>query len=375
MLDAQGRSLLAELATHFRRPVTATLSEAEFDALARRIFAYQFQRNAPYAAFCGARGRRPDTLETWRDIPAVPTAAFQEIDLVAGDVSAAEAVFRTSGTTSQGRRGTHVVLDLAVYHGALLPNFRAHLVPDFDEILMLSLIPPPAELPDSSLAHMIAIVLDRLGARDSGWYASAADGIAEARLEERLTACCARGRPVLLLGTSFAFVHWTDSLRARSAGFRLPAGSRLMDTGGYKGRSREVGEHELRAAYATLLGIEDDLCVNEYGMTELCSQFYDATLRERLAGGAARERRKTPPAWVRTRVVDPDSLAELPTGAIGLLSHVDLANIGSVIAIQTEDLGLIVDDGFRVLGRAAGARPRGCSLAMDELLRARSARV
>jgi hypothetical protein len=369
MLDAEGCALRAELTTVFHRPPTEPLSNDAFDALALRIFAYQHARNAPYAAFCDSRGLTPDRVATWRDIPAVPTAAFKEVDLVAGAATRADAVFRTSGTT-QGRRGRHIIPDLALYHGSLVPNFRAHVVPDLDDILMLALVPPPQQLTDSSLAHMIAVVMDRLGARDSGWYASLSEGIAETELEEALDACVTRARPALLLGTSFAFVHWTDSLRERERRFVLPAGSRVMDTGGYKGRGREVAEDALRATYAELLGVPAEWCVNEYGMTELCSQFYDATLREHVAGGHARTRRKTPPAWVRTVIVDPDTLAPLPVGATGLLRHVDLANLGSVIAVQTEDIGVAVADGFRVTGRALGAQPRGCSLAMDELLRA-----
>ena len=369
MLDAEGTALRAELAVHFRRPPDSPLPDEEFDALARRFFAYQFHRNAPYGAYCRSRGVTPDGLGSWRDIPAVPTAAFKEVDLVAGDAESADAVFRTSGTT-QGRRGRHVIPDLALYHGALVPNFRAYVVPDLDEARMLALVPPPRQLTDSSLSHMIAVVMERLGARDSGWYASLADGIAAEALEEALEESIDDARPVVLLGTSFAFVHWTDSLRARGRTFELPRGSRIMDTGGYKGRGREVAEDTLRGTYGELLGIDARWCVNEYGMTELCSQFYDATLRELVLAGAAGERRKVPPPWVRTVVVDPDTLEAVHDGRTGLLRHIDLANLGSVVAVQTEDVGVRVADGFRVLGRASGAQPRGCSLAMDELLRA-----
>jgi hypothetical protein len=369
MLDAEGRSLRNELLAQLREPVASPMPDELFESLALRIFAYQFERNRPYAAFCQRRGVTPDGLTRWIDIPAVPTAAFKEIDLVAGLPHEVDAIFRTSGTT-RGRRGRHLIPDIAVYHAALLPNFRAHVVPELSEARMLSLIPPPAELSDSSLSHMIGIVVERLGAHDSGYYASGTHGLDERALENALLECVADGRAVVLLGTSFAFVHWTDSLRARNARFELPPGSRIMDTGGYKGRSREVAEDELRAAYATLLGIAPVWCVNEYGMTELCSQFYDSTLREQVELGAPGERRKMPPRWVRTVVVDPETLAPLPPGSTGLLRHIDLANIGSVVAVQTEDLGEALGDGFRVLGRATGSPPRGCSIAMDELLTA-----
>jgi hypothetical protein len=105
-------------------------------------------------------------------------------------------------------------------------------------------------------------------------------------------------------------------------------------------------------------------------MTELCSQYYDSTLAERAARGVAGPRRKLEPPWARVRVVDPDTLQPLPHGQAGLLQHVDLANLGSVMTVQTEDLGRRTEDGFLVIGRAGTAEPRGCSIAMDDLLSA-----
>jgi hypothetical protein len=116
--------------------------------------------------------------------------------------------------------------------------------------------------------------------------------------------------------------------------------------------------------------------VNEYGMTELLSQFYEPVFR---VGGAARadlgsapleNRRHVGPPWVRTRVLDPETLEPCAPGAPGLLCHLDLANAGSVAAVLTADLGVADEGGFRVLGRAPGAEPRGCSLALEELLEA-----
>lgn len=376
MLDTTGQALAAELVSLFGRGVDTPLSDADFDALARRIFAYQFERNAPYAAYCRSRGRLPETVAHWLEIPAVPTAAFKEVHLVSGDERAGEALFRTSGTTLGGeKRGEHVVLDLSLYHASLLPNFAAHLLPEGLAMPILSLIPSTREMPDSSLAHMVAVVIEQLGGEGSGYYATVERGIDGARLEAALRRAEGEGTPVCLLGTSFSYVHWTDALRAEGTCFRLPPGSRLMDTGGFKGKSREVGEGELRASYAELLGIDPDFTVNEYGMTEMCSQFYDNVLRDRVRAGAAAPRHKVAPPWVRTVVVSPETLEPLPAGEVGILRHVDLANLGSVTAIQTEDLGREVEGGFLVLGRAAGAAPRGCSIAVDLLLRALAERA
>jgi len=363
-------TLGAGLDAAFTRPIEHPLPDAEFNALALAAFAWQCKHNRHYMAFCERRGRTPATVTHWSDIPAVPTAAFREVELACASSGEADAVFRTSGTTADARRGTHVVPDIGFYHRSLIPNFAAMVVPEGRPMTMYSLVPPPRDLPDSSLSHMIATAMQRFGTRDSRWYASVAGGIDHDALVRALADACADGMVVCLLGTSFSFVHWTDAMRERGEHHRLPDGSRLMDTGGFKGRSREVGRDELRATYLELLGIPPTHCVNEYGMTELCSQFYDASLRDAVIRRRRGPDRKVVPPWVRTDVVDPTTLEPVPAGCEGLLRHTDLANIGSVIAVQTEDVGIAVDGGFRVLGRATGARPRGCSIAMDDLLEA-----
>jgi hypothetical protein len=367
----EGRMLRQRLLATFRQPIDTPLPDHVFNDLALAVFGWQFERNPAFAAFCRNRGRTPGSVVHWTEVPAVPTAAFKHVALVAGDPAGAEAVFRTSGTTLGGaRRGAHYLLDLSLYHGSLLPSFQAYLLPDGARPVMLSLMPPPAELPDSSLAHMIGVVIDKLGPPGSGSFATVTGGLDAASLETALRSCAERHQPVCLLGTSFAFLHWLDQLERRGERLALPAGSRLMDTGGYKASARTVPPAEMLARYQEFLGIPADWCVNEYGMTELCSQHYDARLRDHVLGRTSRALRKVPPPWLRTRVTDPETLAPVPPGAEGLLQHFDLANLGSVLAVQTEDVGVEVEDGVRLIGRVLGAQPRGCSIAMDDLLRA-----
>jgi hypothetical protein len=380
MLDAAGWALRDQLLEIFRAGAGAPLEDESFNRLALEVFNYQFHRNPPYREYCRRQGRTPDDVAQWTEIPAVPTAAFEVVPLVCGDVARAEAVFRTSGTTrGQQRRGEHYVLDLSLYHGSLVAGFAAFVLPDQQELPILSLIPPAAEVPDSSLSHMVSVVMDRLGGSESAYFASVQGGLDAAALEEALLRFQLAGSPVCLLGTSLAFLHWFDRLRQGSLRFRLPPGSRLMDTGGYKGSSRRAEVGELLMEYEEFLGLPGHACVNEYGMTELCSQFYDIGLRERVLGrsgdiATAAEpglRPKRAPAWVRTRVLDPEHLEPCSAGTPGLLCHLDLANLGSVACVQTEDVGRLRDDGTLELhGRAAGASPRGCSVAMDLLLEA-----
>ena len=370
MLDAAGQSLRSELLELFNRPVDDQLEDSAFDAYALDVVRYQLARNEPYAAYCERRGVSARTVAHWSQIPPVPAGAFKIANFAVNDAPP-EAVFLTSGTTGGSeRRGVHSVPDISLYHGSLLPNFRARLFPDRAQMPMLSLLPPSHEMPESSLAHMITYVMHELGGEGSAHCATTASGIDTTGLEAMLEKFVASGAAVCLLGTSFSYVHWIDDMRARGASFELPPGSRLMDTGGYKGRSREVPPHEMVRAYDELLGIPPHMCVNEYGMTELCSQMYDAGLTDAISGRPVRPRVKRPPPWLRVRIVDPVTLQPVNDGESGLVQLFDLANLGSVIAIQTEDLGVAADGGYRVTGRTPGATPRGCSIAMDDLQRA-----
>lgn len=342
------------------------MTEAEFDEAALAVFHHQFAHNAPYRAYGERRGVSPADVRCWTDVPAVPTDAFKAATLLCGDAAAAVAAFRTSGTTAGAeRRGTHYFLDLTLYEAAVRAGFAEHLLPGGERLPVLSLIPSPAAAPDSSLSHMLGEVMRSLA--DGGGYFVGPEGIDLDALLPRLHEAQETGTPVLIPGTSFAFVHLLDELERRGERFRLPAGSRVMDTGGFKGRSRDVPRDELYAAIEARLGVPPAWAVNEYGMTEMSSQFYDGPAG--TAGGVVGRVHRGPP-WVRSVACDPDTLAPLPPGRVGVLRHCDLANLDSVMALQTADLGVVTGAGLRLLGRASGAEARGCSIAMDELLSA-----
>lgn len=220
------------------------------------------------------------------------------------------------------------------------------------------LTPSPEEAPDSSLSYMMETVREAYGTVESRYY------IERGRLQgERLAYDLAECRePISLLGTSSSFVHFIDFHEERSFPLVLPEGSRLMDTGGFKGKSREVSREWIYAMAEQRWGIPPENCVNEYGMSEMTSQFYD-----RIVGREAM-RAFSPPPQVRTRILSPETLQPVAKGEIGLLAHIDLANIDSVAAILTEDIGREVEGGFLLIGRATGAAAKGCSLTLDDLL-------
>jgi hypothetical protein len=361
-VEAVDRALL----TLLHQGCDGPLDDAGFDALAQRLFAYQFAANGPYHKFCRRRGRTPDRVRHWRDIPAVPIGAFKELTLSCIPGDQAQAVWMSSGTTSPEKRSKHYIARLELYNASMLPNFAAHVLPDAARLPMLVLNPPRTALPNSSLAHYLHLVLETFGTPGSAFVLTEA-GLDIERLAQILGQAEERGQPVCLLGTSFAFVHALDSLAERHQRFRLPAGSRLMDTGGFKGRSRELTRQELYALCTEYFGVPETHCVNMYGLSEFSSQFLDNTLRLAHRGRQAPVAKENAP-WTRTLVVDPETLEPVPAGKRGLLLHYDLANRNSVIAILTEDIGVEVEGGFVLLGRAQGSEARGCSLAIDEML-------
>ncbi len=364
-MNAGFDALVADLEGVFARGVDARLADAAFEALALRVFAHQFGANATYRAFCEGRGVRPGDIARWEDVPPVPARAFRHVDMVSAD-GPPEATFLTSGTTgSEGARGRHPVPRLSLYRASLRPGFAAHLLPEGERLSLLSLIPSPAVAPESSLSTMIGDV--------AGTFATGVSWLAHPRTgtdADSFLAAAARaqeeGRPVLVAGTAFAFVHLLDALAADGRRVRLPDGTRIMETGGFKGRSRSVSREELYAEIETRLAVPAERVVNEYGMTELLSQLYEPVLRVGPSGRGLH----APPPWLRVRALDPNTLEPLPPGQAGLLAFFDLANAGSVSHVLTEDVGIVSEDGVRLRGRARDAEPRGCSLALEELLSA-----
>jgi hypothetical protein len=320
------------------------------DALLAELRAYQAVHVAPYARLVRARG----------EDAALPTDVFRFARVAAHAPEHDVRVFRTSGTTS-GARGQHFFRDLSLYDRAARAWAAQTLFAD-GPMRLVVLAPDEADAPDSSLSYMLS--------RFATWFASSEAAAAtfcwrDGALDVgALEAALADARePIALLGTSFAFVFAEDALADRDVRFALPAGSRVMQTGGFKGRTREVSPDAMLAMLSARYGIPEARVIAEYGMTELSSQAYETTLVE------PGPRRLRFPPWVRVTAVDPVDLRALPIGQTGLLRIDDAANLDSVCAIQTADLARIEADGsFVLFGRAPGATPRGCSLAVEEAL-------
>jgi hypothetical protein len=338
----------------------------DFNTLALEVFAYQFQYNVPYQRFCRTRSQTPETVTRWQDMPAVPTVAFKELDLTCGPP---EKIFLTSGTTrGQEKRGRHLVPDLNLYHASALAHFMACVLPDNRRLPMLTLIPSPATLPTSSLTQMAEWVMTELG-RDGSAYFIDTTGVHIEAFADAVARAQHEGTPVCILAITAALVAFFTWCDTHAQQFTLPGGSRIMDTGGNKGTGRVISRNGFLQSCWKYLKVAGYYCVNEYGMTEMASQFYDNVLYNRFRQ-SNEPRYKISPPWVRTLVLDPETFEEVPSGQTGLLRHFDLANVGSVMAVQTDDLGYATGGGFEITGRAPGVEARGCALALDEFLAA-----
>jgi hypothetical protein len=359
-----------ELVRRIERFVTS--GEGDFDALALEAFAFQYERIPAYRRLCEGRGLAPGEVGSWRRIPTVPASAYKSADRsLALHAAPPQITFRSSGTTQgEARRSVHHHPFPDLYRAVIdasLPRF-CPLAPARPP--MLSLIPTPERLPDSSLSFMIGHVLERFGGEGSA-TAFGKTRVELAAVRSWLGARQRDRRPGLILATGLALLQLLDGLERMSLRFRMPAGSGLFETGGLKGRTREVSREELLSRVEGHLGLPPQRVLGEYGMTELTSQLYTRTLAEPepepTPDGADRTAFVGPP-WVRARILDPETLAEAPEGEVGLIAIFDLANVGSTVHLLTEDLGRsAAGGGFHLAGRAAGAELRGCSLTVEEM--------
>jgi hypothetical protein len=375
---------LSKFAARLREAILSGFHNQDFDAWASELFHLQFHGCPAYQAISRQRGIEPasvaaprqatPTSARWKQIPSVPTAAFKHLELSSIPAGQRTAVFFSSGTTDQmPSRHFHNAESLALYEASLWRAFCAGVLANATVQELLILTPGRGDAPNSSLVHMFETVRQMMAVpkfafagkigEDGAWDLDFNN--VGASFEASITA----GRPLLLLGTAFSFVHLLDHLAEKNLRFELPAGSRVMETGGYKNRSRVLPKAELHRLITARLGVPAREIICEYGMSELSSQAYDVTSDEWSVTLTREPRHLSPvtrhfsfPPWARAQIISPETGREVAEGETGLIRIFDLANVFSVAAIQTEDLGIRRGDGFELIGRAQAAEPRGCSL-------------
>lgn len=350
------------IAQFISNPPKGKDADRAFRELTLDLFLSQFRLNPAYATFCRAQGSAPASVADWKTIPAMPAAGFKEFVLTTFPIKKAVRVFRTSGTTGE-KPGAHYFETLKFYNAAAVPVFEEYFLPDRKKLDYHFLMASPKETPHSSLSYMMGLVNRRFASSEGKFYVRNGKLLSDELIRVLLGA----KRPIAVLATAFSLKSFLDELKLKKITLKLPKGSRLMETGGFKGRMKSVTKNELYRLCGQRLGIPRTHCVSEYGMTELSSQFYDTTLKDHCAG-IRRRPFKRGPAWTRVLIIDPRTGKEAKRGKVGLIRIFDLANRGSVLAIQTEDLGYAVGDGFECIGRMPSSELRGCSLSYENLL-------
>ncbi len=333
-----------------------------FTDLALRSFEHQSATIASYGAY--ARHRDATAIPSWEEIPPVPASAFRSHELSAAPPGEELVTFETSGTTVS-RPGRVRLRSTLLYRASLLRNFAHHLLPGGDRMRAVVFGPTREEAPRSSLWFMADRVVRELGTGGM-WIVDRGQPRWE-RADQEFERAVKEREPLLLLGTSLLFQAYFERCDREGTRHKLPPGSRAMDTGGSKGSGVEVTREEIHKAFGRVLGLPPSHVVNEYGMAEMGSQFYEDKLLAVHERRQAREGFVVPP-WVRTRALDPETMRECAPGTQGILVHYDLANLEIPMAIQTEDVGMVRGRYLELQGRLPEAERRGCSLPFEKFI-------
>ena len=312
-------------------------SEQQFTKKALEVFNYQFKNNKVYRSFCDLLYVHPSDISTIEEIPFLPIQFFKSREVVSSS-DKVEAVFNSSGTTGT-TTSRHLVTDLSIYEASYLKGFH-HFYGNIKEYVVLALLPNYLERKGSSLVYMVNDLIQKTENPESGFYLNNLDELAQ-----KLVALDKKGQKVLLIGVSFALLDLIEKYQ-----FNLK-NTLVMETGGMKGRRKELIRVELHALLKK--GFSVHKIHSEYGMTELLSQAYSK-------GNGVFE---TPP-WMKILIRDTeDALKILPQEKTGGINVIDLANYNSCSFIATQDLGRVHgNDTFEIIGRFDNSDLRGCNL-------------
>jgi len=312
-------------------------TKAEFNALALQIFKFQFKNNKIYRSFCDLLYKNPSDIKTVEDIPFLPIQFFKSHRVISSSKEIKK-TFVSSGTTGS-ISSKHYVTDLLLYENSFNKGFK-EFYGDVEDYVILALLPSYLEREGSSLIYMVNNLIKSSNHLESGFYLD--DFYA---LSKTLKELDSQGKKILLIGVSFALLDLVENYS-----FNLN-NTIIMETGGMKGRRKELIREELHSILKKGFGV--DVIYSEYGMTELLSQAYS------LGNGIFKC-----PKWMKvlTRETE-DALTISEKEKTGGINIIDLANINSCSFIATQDLGRLKgDDSFEIIGRFNTSDIRGCNL-------------
>jgi len=318
--------------------VFAVSNEKELSLIALQVFQFQYHHNLLYHNYCKALGKSPGTVKQLTDIPFLPISFFKthRIETTAFE---AELVFKSSGTTGSVT-SHHYVKDAGLYVKSFSEGFQK-FYGEVKDYCILGLLPSYLQRGNSSLVYMVDHLIKKTGHKESGFYLDEFE-----KLNATLKQLESAGQKTLLIGVTYALLDF---------GSRFPqnlSNTIIMETGGMKGRGREMTKAELYEHLKNTFGVKH--IHSEYGMTELLSQAYG------IDGIMAL------PPWMRVFIrdeTDPFAVSELAGTASGAINIIDLANLYSCSFIATDDIGRAnPNKRFEVLGRMDNSDIRGCSL-------------
>ncbi|MDD7915437.1 acyl transferase [Polaribacter ponticola] len=312
-------------------------SEEQFSKIAIETFKYQFKNNKVYRSFCDLLYIHPSDVSKVEEIPFLPIQFFKSKKVVSS-LDEIQEIFTSSGTTGS-ITSKHFVTDIEVYKESYLKGF-AHFYGNIEEYVVLALLPNYLERKGSSLVFMVDDLIRKSNNLESGFYL---DNLEE--LAKKLIELDKNGQKTLLIGVSFALL---DLIEMKQFSLKNTI---IMETGGMKGRRKELVREELHAVLQNRFGVKE--IHSEYGMTELLSQGYSK-------GNGVFE---TPP-WMKILTRDTeDALTINPIGKNGGINVIDLANYNSCSFIATQDLGKVHKNcTFEIIGRFDNSDIRGCNL-------------
>ncbi|MDO5608700.1 MAG: acyl transferase [Capnocytophaga sp.] len=311
--------------------------DRQFERCALDTFAYQYKHNDVYRQFCEYLSKHPKNIHSANEIPFLPIQFFKSHRVYCSD-QLPEITFSSSGTTGT-ITSQHLVKSVSLYDLSFRKGFE-HFYGNISEYVVIALLPSYLERTGSSLIYMVQDLITLSEHPDSGFYLNEYDVLAE-----KLQKLDASGQKIVLIGVSFALLDLVEQYQ-----FQLK-NTLIMETGGMKGRRKEMIREELHSVLCNGFGVD---CIHsEYGMTELLSQGYSQ------GNGLFR----TVP-WMRIMIRDTDdALSWQKTGKSGGINVIDLANVHSCSFIATQDLGRMYPDGqFEVIGRFDHSDIRGCNL-------------
>ena len=312
-------------------------SQEDFAKVTIEVFKHQFKNNSVYRSFCDLLYMHPSDVSKIEEIPFLPIQFFKSRKVLSS-LEEVQETFTSSGTTGS-ITSKHFVTDIKFYKESYLKGF-AHFYGNIEDYVVLALLPNYLERESSSLVFMVDDFIRKSKNIESGFYLNNIDELAK-----KLINLDEIGQKVLLVGVSFALLDLIEKHQ-----FKLK-NTIIMETGGMKGRRKELIRNELHQLLQSGFGVDE--IHSEYGMTELLSQGYSK-------GSGVFE---TPP-WMKVLTRDTeDALTILPLGKAGGINVIDLANYNSCSFIATQDLGKVhKNETFEILGRFDTSDIRGCNL-------------